>query len=128
MADRWNIYPLAGISVNDFGDWSAGINLGAGFDYAVADRWDITAGLKYMIETHKNWSNPLIISVAVLPIVSEKGAFRKEEGCDLFVAALLFIRFHRLFPDRLRQDEAVARRIEPQQGEQFVGPLPHCRA
>ena len=34
-----------------------------GFDYAVADRWDITAGLKYMIETHKYWSNPLIISV-----------------------------------------------------------------
>ncbi len=53
VADRWNLYPLAGISVNDFGDWSAGINLGAGFDYAVADRWDITAGLKYMIETHK---------------------------------------------------------------------------
>ena len=54
VADRWNLYPLAGISVNDFGDWSAGINLGAGFDYAVADRWDITAGLKYMIETHNS--------------------------------------------------------------------------
>ena len=63
VADRWNLYQLAGISVNDFGDWSAGINLGAGFDYAVADRWDITACLKYMIDTHKNWSNPLIISV-----------------------------------------------------------------
>ena len=37
VADRWNLYPLAGISVNDFGDWSAGIHLGAGFDYAVAD-------------------------------------------------------------------------------------------
>ena len=63
VADRWTVYPLAGISFNDFGDWSAGTNRGAGFDYAVADRWDITAGLKYMIETHKDWSNPLVITV-----------------------------------------------------------------
>ena len=63
VASSWDVYPQAGLSANDIGGWSCGINLGAGFDYAVADRWDITAGLKYMIETHKNWSNPLIISV-----------------------------------------------------------------
>lgn len=63
IADSWNLYPLAGISINDFGDWSAGINLGAGFDVKVADRWDVTAGLKYMIETHKDFDNPLVLTI-----------------------------------------------------------------
>ena len=63
VADGWKLYPLAGISLNDFGDWSAGINLGAGFDVTVADRWDVTAGLKYMIETHKYFDNPLVITI-----------------------------------------------------------------
>ncbi len=42
---------------------SIDLNCDVHYLFPVADRWDITAGLKYMIETHKNWSNPLIISV-----------------------------------------------------------------
>ena len=32
IAPDWHIYPLAGISANDIGDWSCGINLGGGAD------------------------------------------------------------------------------------------------
>lgn len=63
VADGWTLYPLAGLSANDFGDWSMGINLGGGFDCRIADRWNISAGVKYMIETHKNWDDPLVLTV-----------------------------------------------------------------
>ncbi len=63
VADAWSVYPLAGISVNDIRGWSCGINLGGGADFSVADRWDITAGIKWMIQTAKHHSNPIIISL-----------------------------------------------------------------
>lgn len=63
VADAWNVYPLAGVSVNDIGGWSCGINLGGGADFSVADRWDITAGIKWMIQTAKLHPNPIIISL-----------------------------------------------------------------
>ncbi|MBE6181958.1 MAG: porin family protein [Rikenellaceae bacterium] len=63
VADAWNVYPLAGVSVNDIGGWSCGINLGGGADFSVADRWDITAGIKWMIQTAKHHPNPIIISL-----------------------------------------------------------------
>lgn len=63
VADAWSVYPLAGISANDIGGWSCGINLGGGADFSVAERWDITAGVKWMIQTARWHRNPIIISL-----------------------------------------------------------------
>ena len=63
VADAWSVYPLAGVSVNDIGGWSCGINVGGGADFSVAENWDITAGIKWMIQTAKFHPNPIIISV-----------------------------------------------------------------
>ena len=59
----WKLYPQLGLSANDIGDWSCGINVGAGTDFSIARNWDLTAGFKWMIQTHKNWKNPIIISL-----------------------------------------------------------------
>lgn len=63
VADGWKIYPQAGISANDIGGWSAGINLGGGADFEVADNWDLSAGFKWMIQTAKWHKNPIIINI-----------------------------------------------------------------
>lgn len=63
VADQWTVYPTVGISANDIGAWSAGVNLGAGFDYDISSKWALTAGLKYMIETRKSWDSPLVITI-----------------------------------------------------------------
>ena len=38
-------------------------NLGGGADFAVARNWDISAGFKWMIQTHQYWKNPIIINI-----------------------------------------------------------------
>lgn len=63
VASNWAVYPQAGLSANDIGDWSCGINLGGGADFSVAPNWDLTAGFKWMIQTHKYWKNPIIINI-----------------------------------------------------------------
>ena len=63
ISDSWTLYPQAGLSANDIGDWSCGINLGGGADFAVARNWDISAGFKWMIQTHQYWKNPIIINI-----------------------------------------------------------------
>ena len=62
MTSEWKVYPLVGISANDIGSWSMGINFGVGTDYRIAERWDLTAGLKWMVQTAKWHKNPIIIS------------------------------------------------------------------
>ena len=57
----WTLYPQVGLSANDIGDWSCGINLGAGTDFNITRNWDISAGFKWMVQTHKYWKNPIII-------------------------------------------------------------------
>ena len=59
----WSLYPQVGLSANDFGDWSCGIDVGAGTDFSITRRWDVSAGFKWMIQTHKYWKNPIIINV-----------------------------------------------------------------
>ncbi len=63
VAPDWKLYPLAGLSANDLYGWSCGINVGVGTDYAVAQRWDLSAGLKYRIQTARYARNPFIISL-----------------------------------------------------------------
>ena len=63
VASFWTVYPQAGLSANDIGDWSCGINLGAGTDFAIARNWDLSAGFKWMVQTRKYAKNPIIINV-----------------------------------------------------------------
>ena len=69
IAPDWHIYPLAGISANDIGDWSCGINLGGGADFSITRNWDVSAGFKWMIQTAKDYvpgfvkrRNPIVIN------------------------------------------------------------------
>ncbi len=66
VARFWDVYPLAGLSVNDIGDWSMGIDLGAGTDFALTRNWDLTAGVKWMIQTRSYSKNPIIISIGAV--------------------------------------------------------------
>ncbi len=63
LTNRWLIYPQAGLSANDLGEWSCGINLGVGTEFPIATNWDLNAGVKWMLQTHKYAKNPLIIGV-----------------------------------------------------------------
>ncbi len=63
VADVWTVYPAVGLSANDFGGWSCGINLGAGMDFAVARHWDVSAGFKWMIQTAKYHKDPLVVTI-----------------------------------------------------------------
>ena len=63
IAPDWHIYPQAGLSANDIGGWSCGINLGGGADFSVARNWDLSAGLKWQ-PMFDDWrKNPVVISI-----------------------------------------------------------------
>lgn len=62
----WRLYPMAGLSANDIGDWSCGIDLGGGADYSINRRWDISASAKWMIQTARWHKNPIVISVGAI--------------------------------------------------------------
>lgn len=59
----WNVYPLVGVVANDIQDWAAGMSVGLGFDFNVANRWDISAGLKYEPMFDSDRKNPLVVFV-----------------------------------------------------------------
>ena len=63
LNNHWTIYPLMGVAVNEIGDWAAGINVGAGFDFRVAESWDLTAGMKWMPMFKSSRRNPIAITV-----------------------------------------------------------------
>lgn len=63
IAPDWYIYPQAGLSANDIGGWSCGINLGGGADFSVARNWDLSAGFKWMIQTAEYHKNPILINI-----------------------------------------------------------------
>lgn len=44
IADWWGVFPQVGIVANDIKDWAVGMSVGAGFDFNVAHRWNISAG------------------------------------------------------------------------------------
>lgn len=63
LAPIWSLYPMAGISANDLGKWSCGINLGAGTDFTLARHWDLTADVRWIIQTAKGMKDPFVISI-----------------------------------------------------------------
>lgn len=59
----WNVYPMVGVVANDIQDWAVGMSVGVGFDFNVARRWDISAGLKYEPMFDSDRKNPLVVFV-----------------------------------------------------------------
>lgn len=64
VASGLELYPLAGISLNDPGKFGLGINLGGGAEYYLSERLSTGLGLKWIIQTQKYVSNPLVISLS----------------------------------------------------------------
>lgn len=63
ITGEWDLYPAVGITANDIEAWAAGLNIGGGFNYAVARDWDISAGLKWQ-PMFDDWrKNPVVISI-----------------------------------------------------------------
>jgi len=63
VARVWSVYPAVGVSANDIGDWSFGVNIGAGTDFTITRRWDVSAGFKWMLQTAEHHKNPLVITI-----------------------------------------------------------------
>jgi hypothetical protein len=57
------VYPAAGIVANDIGKWAAGLNLGGGIDFNVANVVELTAALKWQAMLDDVRSNPVVLSI-----------------------------------------------------------------
>ncbi len=60
------LYPAAGLTVNDIGKWAAGVNLGGGLDFDVADIFEMTAAIKWQGMFDGPRPNPVVISVGAM--------------------------------------------------------------
>lgn len=65
VARVWSVYPAVGVSANDMGGWSFGVDLGVGTDFTITRRWDVSAGFKWMLQTAEHHKNPLVITIGV---------------------------------------------------------------
>ena len=56
------LYPAAGLTVNEIGKWAAGLNLGGGVDFNVANVVELTAALKWQAMFDER-TNPVVLMV-----------------------------------------------------------------
>lgn len=63
IEDSFEIFPLAGISVNDPGNFGVGLCVGGGMNFLTKLDWDFTANVKWMVETQKYIANPVVVSI-----------------------------------------------------------------
>ena len=56
------LYPAAGLTVNVIGKWAAGLNLGGGVDFNVANVVELTAALKWQAMFDER-TNPVVLMV-----------------------------------------------------------------
>jgi len=63
LTDGWKIYPAVGVGVSDMGPCAFGIDLGVGTDFRLSNRWDLTAGVKWMPVFKKYRKNPIAFSI-----------------------------------------------------------------
>lgn len=66
MTDTWHLFPMAGIGANDLFGWSCGIDLGLGTDIALSRRWDLSGGLRWMIQTARWHRNPVVVQLGTV--------------------------------------------------------------
>ena len=57
------LYPAAGLTVNDIGKWAAGLNLGGGVDFDVANVVELTAALKWQAMFDDLRPNPVVLMI-----------------------------------------------------------------
>ena len=57
------VYPAAGLTVNDIGRWAAGLNLGGGIDFDVANVVELTAALKWQAMFDDIRPNPVVLMI-----------------------------------------------------------------
>ncbi len=62
LSPEFELYPLAGLSLNDPGKFGLGVNLGTGLGYKLTNKVSIDFGLKWVIQTQDFTPNPLIFS------------------------------------------------------------------
>lgn len=56
------LYPAAGLTVNEIGKWAAGLNVGGGVDFNVANVVELTAALKWQAMFDER-TNPVVLMV-----------------------------------------------------------------
>lgn len=56
------LYPAAGLTVNEIGKWAAGLNVGGGVDFNVANVVELTAALKWQAMFDER-TNPVALMV-----------------------------------------------------------------
>ncbi len=59
----FEVYPIAGLSINDLGSFGLGLNVGAGAGYHITDRIHLDLGAKWAIQTQRGVNHPIIISI-----------------------------------------------------------------
>lgn len=64
--DVCSLYPQVGLSANDIFGWSCGIHLGCGTDVAIAHNWDLTADLRWVIQTARWHRNPIVLNFGLI--------------------------------------------------------------
>ena len=65
LSSALEVYPLAGISLNDPYKFGVAFGFGGGAVYNINDRWGVNGGVKWNIQTQEFVKNPLVISVGV---------------------------------------------------------------
>lgn len=62
LSNNLEVYPIAGLSFNDPYTWGLGINVGGGVGYELSNRINVNLGLKWIIQTQKYITNPILFS------------------------------------------------------------------
>ncbi len=62
LNNGFELYPLAGISINDPGKLGVGLNLGSGLGYNIDNKFSLDCGLKWRLQSQKYIRNPVIFS------------------------------------------------------------------
>ncbi|MFR9650413.1 MAG: porin family protein [Rikenellaceae bacterium] len=65
LSSSFEIYPLAGISLNDPYKFGVALGLGGGANYNINDRWVANAGVKWSIQSQQYLKNPFIIACGI---------------------------------------------------------------
>ncbi len=61
VEDKLELYPMAGLSLNDPGKFGLGINVGGGASYAITKWLSFDTGIKWIIQT-QGIKNPILFS------------------------------------------------------------------
>lgn len=63
LDQNMSVYPLVGVVCNDIGQFAAGLNVGAGFDFSISRNVDFNTGLKWQPMFDDDRSNPVVIFI-----------------------------------------------------------------